>query len=88
MPDRFHSVRQLFDYHDRTDLFGISTPEVELRSVSARISQGNHEYLGDLAERWGISRSALAAQLLETALEEIELHDEGEKQRKAQEAAL
>ena len=44
----------------------------ELRPVSARISASAYEVLERLAERWAISRSALAAKVLESALWDLE----------------
>ncbi len=44
----------------------------ELRPVSARISVSAYEVLERLSERWTISRSALAAKLLESVLWDLE----------------
>jgi hypothetical protein len=84
----FYGIQQLFDYHERVLPPGLEYQGTELRSVSARIPAGQSDYLGELAERWGISKSALAAQLLMTALNEIELRDAGLEQNRAKAAAL
>jgi hypothetical protein len=91
-PAPFESLQGLFNYYENIYPSGAVVYGIELRSVSARISAGNYEYLGALAEKWGMSRSALAAQILEAALNEVELRDAGKQQddarEKAQQAAL
>ncbi len=100
MPDRldsltpapFETLQGLFNYYENVYPSGAVIHETELRSISARISADNHEYLGALAEKWGMSRSALVAQLLEAALNEVELREAAKQQEdehvKAQSAVL
>jgi hypothetical protein len=91
-PAPFETLQGLFNYYENVYPSGAVVHETELRSISARISAGNHDYLAALSEKWGMSRSALAAQLLEAALNEIELRDTAKQQKdehvKAQSAAL
>lgn len=92
MPEPFNSLQDLFNFYENVYPSGVVVHETELRSVSARITASNHEYLGALAEKWGMSRSALAAQILEAALNELELRDAAKEQDdervRAQRAAL
>lgn len=43
----------------------------ELRSVSARIDSSSYELLELLSERWAVSKSMLAANILMAALEDL-----------------
>jgi hypothetical protein len=92
MGDNFHGIDELFNFYERIAPDMFSSQEEELRSISARIPLGSFEYLGKLAENWGMSRSALAALLVQTALNEIELRQSQQEQQlereKAQRAAL
>ncbi len=92
MGPEFPTMQELFNFYENVYPSGAVVHETELRSISARISAGNYEYLSALAEKWGISKSALAAQMLEAALNEIELRDsakqEQDEREKAQQAAL
>jgi hypothetical protein len=92
MGDNFHGIDELFNFYERVVPPGWTFEDEELRSISARIPLGSFEYMGELAEKWGMSRSALAAALIRTALNEIELRQDQEAQRaereKAQRAAL
>jgi Zn-dependent peptidase ImmA (M78 family) len=91
MGNSFHSVQELFNFYENVLPPGFEAQERDLRSISARIPSGTYEELERLSERWGVSKSALAAQLLQTALEEIELHEQlqlSKPQSDASKAAL
>jgi predicted DNA-binding protein len=62
--------------------------EAELRPVSARIPLESYKTLEYFAERWGFTKSSLAAQVLETALGELDLLDRAREHKEAQKAAL
>lgn len=85
-PD-FHNVQELFNFYENVVPGVDANAEQDLRSVSARIRLGSYEELGRLSERWGVSRSALAAQLLETALNELEMREEAQFSKKLQDDA-
>jgi Zn-dependent peptidase ImmA (M78 family) len=73
--DGFHAIQELFNFYENVLPPGYEIRERDLRSVSARIPASAYEELERLSERWGVSRSALAAQLLQTALNEVELRE-------------
>jgi hypothetical protein len=80
------TIERLFNDHE------LSGPddryEAELRSISARIPIESHVILEAFSARWDLSKSFLAAQLLETALDELDLLRSGRELKKAHEAAL
>jgi hypothetical protein len=80
------TVERLFNEHELNDLS--EQYEAELRPVSARIPMESYAILEAFAARWGQSKSSLAAQLLETALDELDLLRSVLESNKAREAAL
>ncbi len=67
------TVKQLFESYEDSEFS--DRYEAELRPVAARIPLESYEVLEQFAVRWNQSKSALAAQLLESALDELHILD-------------
>lgn len=88
MGHEFHDINELFNFHENVLPPGVHVPGAELRSISCRVPDVDFQYLGTLSEKWGMSRSALAALLISTALNQIDLREQHLKEEKARQAAL
>jgi predicted DNA-binding protein len=83
-----HTTQEFFNFQENIVPGLDERIEAELRPVSARIPLESYKTLEHFAERWGFTKSALAAQVLETALGELELLQYTHEQQEAQKAAL
>lgn len=73
MNEEFHTVQELFNIHENVYPGMAQEHLPPTRPLSLRLDNVAHTHLESLAERWGYSKSGLAARLLEVSLNEIEL---------------
>ncbi len=86
------SIKDLFDFEEYLVPQYDARLESELRSLSLRIPVESFNVLDQFAQRWGGTKSSLAAQLLETALNQLETlaqeNDDSRRKAEARSAAL
>jgi predicted DNA-binding protein len=65
-------MAELYNLYEETIPRENARLDEQLRQVSTRIEQSSYHTLAKLSERWGVSKSALVAQILEAGLQEFE----------------
>lgn len=82
------SVKGFFEFQELITQSEQPRMEAELRALSLRIPVESHDILERFSQRWGDSKSSLAASLLEVALNDLEHTERQEQAQKARGAAL